>query len=468
MTGKILIIDGIATNRISLRVRLCAAYYEVAQAATGAEGLAMLDTARPDLVLISSTLPDMKPCDLCRSLRQNPAQGDLPVIVLDTAPTRERRHAALAAGADDTLDRHTEPRLLLARLRSLLRGGTSREDRNLHSHARASVGFAEPTTAFTQKPHVALISEDTGRTLTWVKRLERLRPWRFSLHSPRALSLDFGQDGVPDVIVIAGGSGDEPDLGAALLATLGAQPGFRRCKFLVALPDTRPDPAAQMLDLGAHDLMTGPFDADEAVLRLDQLLRRKARSDQLHETLQNGLRAALIDPLTGLHNRRYALPELGRLVEESARNNTGLAVMLADLDHFKRLNDSYGHAAGDAVLAEVSRRLRGAMRPGDLLARYGGEEFLIALPQLSPSEARQAADRLCRAVGDLPLTIPGHAQPLPVTISIGLAVMDPQPAEMNTCAQTRITGQLSRADRALYGAKADGRNQVTMLDRPAA
>ena len=468
MTGKILIIDGIATNRISLRVRLCAAYYEVAQAATGAEGLNMLASFRPDLVLVSSTLPDMTPCNLCEHLRQLPVQNDLPIVFLDTAPTRDRRHAALAAGADDALDRHAEPRLLLARLRSLLRNGTSREDRNLHSHACASIGIAEPAAEFIQQPHIALVSEDAGRTLTWLKRLERLRPWRFSLHSPRALSLDFGQNGVPDVIVIAGGSGDEPDLGAALLATLGAQPGFRRCKFLVSLPDTRPDPAAQMLDLGAHDMMTGPFDAEEAVLRLDQLLRRKARSDQLHETLQNGLRAALIDPLTGLYNRRYAFPELGRLVEDAARHGKGLAVMLADLDHFKRLNDKYGHVAGDAVLTEVSRRLRTALQSDDLIARYGGEEFLIALPHLTATEARLAADRLCRVVRDMPIAIPGYPNPVPVTISIGIAMLEPLSRGHQTNAKAQISGLLSRADRALYGAKADGRDQVTLLERPAA
>lgn len=466
MPGKILIIDGIATNRISLRVRLCAAYYEVAQAASGAEALAALDTVRPDIVLISSTLPDMTACDLCARLRSCPDQGDLPVVILDTAPTRDRRLAALAAGADDALDRHAEPRLLLARLRSLLRTGTSREDRSLHSSARASAGFAEPVAGFAHQPHIALVSEDAGRNLTWMKRLEQQRPYRFTLHSPRALSLDFGQDGVPDVIMISGGAGDEPDFGAALLAALGAQPGFRRCKFLVALPDIRPEPAAQMLDLGAHDLMTGPFDAEEAALRLDQLLRRKARSDQLHETLQNGLRAALIDPLTGLYNRRYALPELSRLVECTARKGGNLAVMLADLDHFKRLNDTWGHAAGDTVLTEVSRRMRNALRPEDLLARFGGEEFLIALPNLSPHQASQTAQRLRQAVGDMPVALHGLSpQPAPVTISIGLAQGR---TDLGTPTQSQANLLLSQADRALYGAKAQGRNQVATLDRPAA
>lgn len=464
MPGKILIIDGIATNRISLRSRLCAAYYEVVQAASGLQGLALLAQERPDIVLIAASLPDMSARALCTQLRADPEHGDLPVIVLGNSEERDRRMAALQAGADDAFDRSVDPRLLLARLRSLLRNGTSREDRSLHSSARASAafGFAEPGPSFVHQPHIALVSEDAGRALTWMKRLQGLRPYHFSLHSPRALSLDFGQAGPPDAILIAGGIGDEPDFGAALLAALGSQPGFRRCKFLVVLPDLRTEPAVQMLDLGAHDLMTGPFDAEEAALRLDQLLRRKARSDQLHETLQNGLRAALIDPLTGLHNRRYALPELSRLVETSDQRQGDLAVMLADLDHFKRLNDSYGHAAGDAVLAEVSRRMRAALRHEDLLARFGGEEFLIAVPDICPRLARQAANRLRRAISDLPVPLPGGAGAVPVTISIGLAMGagSNDPALSMQPAQTRAHSLLNRADQALYLAKADGRNQV--------
>lgn len=416
----------------------------------------MLTQSTPDLVIIAASLSDMDAGALCRQLRTLPDTRDLPIIVLHDSADRTQRLAAIQAGADDAFDRRIDPRLLLARLRSLLRNGTSREDQRLHSSARASAGFAEPNPAFMPQPHVALVSEDSGLALTWMKRLQALRSYRFSLHTPRALSLDFGQAGPPDAILIAGGSGDEPDFGAALLAALGAQPGFRRCKFIVALPDLRTEPAVQMLDLGAHDLMTGPFDAEEAALRLDQLLRRKARSDQLHETLHNGLRAALIDPLTGLHNRRYALPELGRLLQDDTETAQGqLAVMLADLDHFKRLNDTYGHAAGDQVLAEVSRRLRSALRPGDLLARFGGEEFLIAVPGQTPHHARQTADRLCHAISDLPIALPGGMGAVPVTISIGLAMGPIRPA-----ATPGTAAILDRADQALYRAKADGRNQV--------
>jgi two-component system cell cycle response regulator len=466
MPGRILIIDGIATNRISLRVRLCAAFYDVSQAASGTEGLELLEKVQPDIVLMSSTLPDMSAEQMCKKLRQHPKFGDVALVVLDSEEDRSNRLEILAAGADDVMVRLADPRFLLSRLRSLLRSGTSRDDRMLHSQAVASTGFAEPTKRFSKPAHIAVVSDDAASGLTWIKRLEKERPYRFSLHSPRNLPRDFGQTQVPDVILIASTVYDEDGFGDALLATLGAQPGYRRCRFLVYVPDNAVEPAAKLLDLGAHDVMRGAFDPVEISLRLDQLLRRKARADQMHERLQDGLHAALVDPLTGLHNRRYAMPELGRLIERSIEQKTSLAVMLADLDHFKRINDRYGHATGDTVLAEIARRLLGAVGSGDLVARIGGEEFLIAIPDLRLQEAQQAAQHLCRIVSDTPVAIPGPRRPISVTVSIGLAmaVSHGQAQQSDDAAETLLT----RADQALYGAKTLGRNQVTTLDRPVA
>jgi two-component system cell cycle response regulator len=428
----------------------------------------MLSRVQPDIVLLASTLPDMSASQMCRQLRKHPKFGDIALVVLDCEEDRARRLDILAAGADDVMVRLPDSRLLLARLRSLLRSGTSRDDRMLHSQAVASTGFAEPTRRFARPSHIAVLSDDAASGLTWIKRLEKERPYRFSLHSPRNLPRDFGRGQVPDVILIASTAADEGDFGASLLATLGAQPGYRRCRFLIYVPDEAPEPAAQMLDLGAHDVMSGAFDPVEISLRLDQLLRRKARADQMHERLQDGLHAALVDPLTGLHNRRYAMPQLARLIDNAIERKTSLAVMLADLDHFKRINDRFGHASGDTVLAEVARRLLGAVGSGDLVARIGGEEFLIAIPDLHLKEAQLAAQHLCRIVSDTPMTIPASRHPIPVTVSIGLAMAFPpglQPQKDQEIGES-AESLLTRADQALYGAKNLGRNQVTTLDRP--
>ncbi|MEC7259672.1 MAG: diguanylate cyclase, partial [Pseudomonadota bacterium] len=220
------------------------------------------------------------------------------------------------------------------------------------------------------------------------------------------------------------------------------------------------------LDRGANDALPTGFCPDELSLRLTARLREKMRADQLRDTMRNGLRAALIDPMTGLYNRRYALPYLNKIAR-AARNGTSgrFALMLADLDHFKRINDEYGHLAGDAVLVETAARLRKHLRPDDMIARVGGEEFMIVMPDLTEEQALLAADRLCRRINARPFLVPGVNTPVTVTISIGL-VMAQAPEGVD--AEHRLTDLLiGQADRALYSAKDGGRNKVTIAGTAA-
>ncbi len=174
----------------------------------------------------------------------------------------------------------------------------------------------------------------------------------------------------------------------------------------------------------------------------------------------------MFDPLTGLHNRRYAMPHLARVTEQAVPGNRPFAVMLADMDHFKRINDVYGHASGDAVLVETARRLRAGLRSVDMIARLGGEEFLVVMPATGPVEARAAATRLCHQIGSRPFDIPGAINPVEVTVSIGLALGGLAPQGEDVRPET-ADDMIDRADKALYAAKTHGRNQVT-LSRPAA
>jgi two-component system cell cycle response regulator len=215
-------------------------------------------------------------------------------------------------------------------------------------------------------------------------------------------------------------------------------------------------------DLGADDVIDAGLEPREVAARLSRLLDRKRRDDQLRATLSDGLRLAVIDPLTGLFNRRYALAQLGRIAERAQRGDSGFAVLAIDLDRFKAVNDSFGHAAGDCVLIEVARRLSLSMRAGDLLGRIGGEEFIVALPQTTASNALALANRLRLAVEAAPVRI-DTATAISVTISVGLAVSGP----LTPAGAEPVAATLARADRALLRAKADGRNQVT-TDRTAA
>ncbi|GIF03278.1 GGDEF domain-containing protein [Actinoplanes siamensis] len=165
--------------------------------------------------------------------------------------------------------------------------------------------------------------------------------------------------------------------------------------------------------------------------------------------------AAITDGLTGLRSRRYFEEALGNEAARAGRNGLPLGVLLLDIDHFKRVNDTYGHAGGDRVLVEVTHRLRELVRPGDVVARYGGEEFAVLLPATSPTEALDIAERVRRGVAAAPIAV-GDGQLARVSVSVGVAGMP----------SSATVGELVlAADRALYAAKHAGRNQVAVAER---
>jgi len=174
-----------------------------------------------------------------------------------------------------------------------------------------------------------------------------------------------------------------------------------------------------------------------------------AAGDPAGRHLEDLARLARQDPLTGLPNRRALEDELEREVARAARAGAPLAAVVLDVDHFKRVNDGHGHAAGDAVLAAVAARAAAALRAGDLLARVGGEEFAILMPGADLAAAAEAAERIRARVAEGPVEAGGLA--LPVTVSLGCAAL--APGEVGRAL-------LARADAKLYEAKGAGRNRV--------
>lgn len=164
---------------------------------------------------------------------------------------------------------------------------------------------------------------------------------------------------------------------------------------------------------------------------------------------------ATVDALTGLHNRRWLESHLPRLVERHRDAGLPLSVMLLDIDHFKRFNDDFGHAAGDRVLAAVGAAVRERLRPTDLSARYGGEELVVILPGTALEGALAAAERTRAEVEGRRVVVDGRALPR-VTISLGVAEVLPD---------EDAASLLARADVAMYRAKASGRNQVAAAGR---
>ena len=202
----------------------------------------------------------------------------------------------------------------------------------------------------------------------------------------------------------------------------------------------------EAMNAGADDFISKPFNYEELQVRL--------RAGQRIIELEQQLRVkATRDALTGIYNRGTIIDLLEREIARQKRDQQPFAMLFADLDHFKKTNDTYGHLAGDAVLCEIARRIASALRPYDSLGRYGGEELLLVLPVCDAVSAVEVANRIRNKIAFDPVVTEFGL--IPTTLSIGVAVMSQTNSET-------LNDLIKRADDALYSAKKLGRNRVEL------
>ncbi len=209
-------------------------------------------------------------------------------------------------------------------------------------------------------------------------------------------------------------------------------------------------------NLGASDFVIKPFDREELEARVKSLLKMRNLMDELKE--KNALleKLAITDELTGLYNRRHFFEVVRAQMALGLRHNFKVACLLMDIDHFKMINDSYGHAAGDEVLRKTGSLLNACRRDGELLARFGGEEFVICLFNSGPESALLAANRFRTLISSHDFSTPSEKIPQ-ITVSLGVAIY-PQNKVIT------IDDLLKAADKALYRSKLTGRDRVTLHD----
>ena len=241
-----------------------------------------------------------------------------------------------------------------------------------------------------------------------------------------------------------------PDIdGLQLCKMIRAEPGLQYTYIILLTSLDSKGSYLEGMDAGADDFITKPFDEEQLAARLRVAERILALHEKLH--IQ-----ATHDHVTGIWNRVAIMDHLKAELERARRQSTCMGVIMADLDHFKQVNDTYGHPVGDTVLQEAARRMHLALRPYDRIGRYGGEEFLITVPGCALSEAITVAERIRSSISTGPIN--SGLESIPMTVSLGIAIGGNQMGE-------DASMLIAAADEALYRAKKAGRNRIEFSNR---
>jgi two-component system cell cycle response regulator len=423
---KILVVDGSRVSRSVIRAALTSHVavekVEIATAGSAGEALDCLASDQYDLITSALQLPDMYGIELCRTVRARPAYRFTPFIVVTAEPHERHMKDGFRAGVTDYYDKTRGMQEFVGFVRGLV-------DR------------------YTALPGKVLYVEDSdleAALMTQMMERQGLTVVRVASAEQALQLVDDGFDAVVTDFFLQ----DEMS-GGDFLHTLrcGKRMSHEELPVLVLTGSGNADIQAEIFHAGGNDFVTKPVVEEVFLSRLRSLLVVKNQFRLLRRQSEEMRRMASQDILTGVYNRRYLVERATQFLAE--RRNFPAWVVVLDLDHFKAINDRYGHITGDHVLRAVGALFRGFFREGDVIARYGGEEFVILLRSRSREECLEEMEELRRRVEAL------RPEGLALTASIGVA---------SNLGRTEpgFEAVLDEADRAMYRAKDLGRNRVVM------
>jgi len=452
MTARVLVVDDVAANLKLLEARLTAEYYEVLTARSGQEALELCAREDCDVILLDVMMPEMDGFEVCRRLKADPETAHIPVIILTALDQPRDKLAGLRAGADDFLTKPVNDIGLLTRVRSLSRLKVLTDELRVRAATGKKLGMsnvmARPQDIDSENGRVLLVDTPGPFVDALAVKLRRRHQCFIEADPQAALIRAADEDFELMIVNLAQGSFDPLRLCSQLRA-------LERTRLLPILLVASPDDDPKLLrglDLGANDYIRRPVDENELAARVRTQIRRKRYNDLLRRGIRESMEMAVTDSLTGLHNRRYMENHLENLILQARPRGKDLTLMILDIDHFKAVNDTYGHGAGDDVLKEFAHRIAENTRGLDLVCRLGGEEFVIVMPDTDLSFANHVAERLRKRIAETEFVIDEGSRHCTVTVSIGIAALEG--------AKDSVSELLSRADEALYRAKRDGRNRV--------
>jgi two-component system cell cycle response regulator len=445
VSARVLLIDDIEANRKLIGAQLAHEYYTVRTAASGEEGISLARAEEPDIILLDVMMPGMDGYEVCRRLKTDEATRHVPIVFVSALDERVDRLKGLELGAEDFLTKPVNTAQLLARMRSLSRLKLVIDElrgREANGRRVGAIDGEAIRSSAAPRAHILLIDDNARQADRIARSLE-------AKHRVSLMTAGAG-GGSPDLVIVSVAA--QRFDGLKLVAHLRSSEATRNLPILAVCEQDDEPRALRSLDLGAHDLIYRPVDLEELGMRVDTLVRRYRYVQSLRNALDSSLELAVTDQLTGLHNRRYLLNQLQGHMGRAVRGGEPVSLITADIDFFKKINDTFGHDAGDEVLREFAARLAANFRPVDTAARMGGEEFVVAMPGTRGDYACLVAERLRRHVAGAPFKIRAGTEEIGVTVSLGVST--------SAGAGDTVEALLKRADEALYRAKGAGRNRV--------
>ncbi|MEM7766577.1 MAG: PleD family two-component system response regulator [Pseudomonadota bacterium] len=453
MSTRILVVDDIEQNRRMLRARLEASYHDVIEAEAGVEAIEIAELERPSIILLDVMMPGIDGFETCRRLKSNPLTAHIPVVMVTALSDSEHRVQGLEAGAEDFLTKPIDEIALSSRIEALSRYNTVAEELRQRQASGAAVGaFDEQETIELGRPvRVFVLDELTRRANRTADILRSAGHTVVTLREADGMAA-LGETGVDIIVMPVSGQSFEP---LKLCAHFRMSDRTRAISIIAAADEHDQDIAARAMKLGASDTVLMPIEPEELIARVRTQARRTRYIEIMRRRVDRGLELSVIDQLTGLYNRRYMVSQLQKWLQRSAMGGAPVSIVALDIDHFKQVNDTWGHQAGDGVLQDIATRLNAHVRPQDVVCRPGGEEFIIILPETAGDVACTAAERLRQAIAAEPFEVDAVPTTLDITVSAGVSTTsgrDDTPAAL-----------MKRADTALYSAKTEGRNRVKSL-----
>lgn len=427
---NILVVDHSKVFRALWRRLVLKAGHEPIMVADARDGFETIRRRQVDLVCVSLTLPDMGGIEFCRQVRGMRQGRRVPLIILTSTEDKQTRLDAFEAGATDLFPKTKIDELFTEAARYAEGGARSISGRVLYVEDSSVVA------------HVMLrILRELGLEVDHFKSATEA----FEAFKGKAYDLV-----VSDILV----EGEMSGMG--LVSRIREKiPDKARLPILAISGMDDPARRVELFRLGVNDFISKPVVEEEVVARAGNLISNKQLFDQVQAQRRHLYELAMVDQLTGLYNRNSLNEFASKAFTEANRHDFRLSLILMDIDHFKTINDTHGHLAGDEVLALVGDLLRDSCRNEDFAVRFGGEELMLILPHCGLIGAKQRAEELR---GNLEKLRPAG---IPVTVSIGVT-------SRTKGSEASMENLFRVADRAVYRAKKAGRNRVVALEAEAA